>query len=96
VYVRFDWDERKNLSNYRKHRVLFETAMLVFDDPDLLMDQDREVDGEARWQTLGRVAGVLLLLVAHTLEDEEGEELVRIISARTATPMERRRYERSH
>jgi len=94
--VRFDWDERKNLSNYRKHRVLFETAMLVFDDPDLLMDQDREVDGEARWQTLGRVTGVLLLLVAHTLEDEEGEELVRIISARTATPMERRRYERIH
>ncbi|WP_345945393.1 BrnT family toxin [Granulicella sp. dw_53] len=39
--MRFDWDQRKNLSNYRKHRVLFETATLVFDDPDLLMDQDR-------------------------------------------------------
>ncbi len=91
-----DWDEKKNLSNYRKHRVLFETAMRVFDDPDLLMDQDREVNGEARWQTMGLVDGVLLLLVAHTLEDDEGEELVRIISARKVTRMERRRYERSH
>jgi uncharacterized DUF497 family protein len=91
--VRFEWDENKNRSNYRKHRVIFETATLVFDDPHFVTMQDREVDGEERWQTVGRVEGVLLLLVAHTIEDEVGEEVVRIISAREATAQERRRYE---
>jgi hypothetical protein len=94
--LRFEWDDEKNASNYRKHHVLFETALLVFDDPDFVTVQDREVDGEERWQTIGRVEGVLLLMVAHTVEDEEDDELVRIISARRATRHERRRYEDSH
>jgi uncharacterized DUF497 family protein len=93
VQVRFDWDEDKNQSNYRKHRVFFETALLVFDDPDFVMFQDREIDGEERWQAVGRAEGVLLRMVAHTIEDEEGEEIVRIISARKVTSHERRIYE---
>ena len=92
----FEWDESKNRSNYRKHGVLFETAMLVFDDPDFFSVQDREVDGEERWQAMGRVDGVLLLLVAHTIRDDDGEEIVRIISAREMTAHERRRFEDSH
>ncbi len=76
--VRFDWDEVKNRSNYRKHGDYFETATLVFDDPDFVMAQDREVDGEERWHTIGLVEGLLLLLVAHTIQDEDGEESVRI------------------
>ena len=50
------------------------------------------VAGEVRWRTVGEVHGVYLLVVIHTLE-EEGEEVVRIISAREATPHERREYE---
>lgn len=92
----FEWDESKNRSNHRKHGVLFETAMLVFDDPNLCSVQDREVDGEERWQAMGRVEGLLLLLVAHTIRDEDDEEVVRIISAREMTAHERRRYEDSH
>jgi len=47
------------------------------------MTQDREVDGEERWQTIGMVEGVLLLFVAHTVDDDQDEDLsVRIISAR--------------
>jgi len=91
--MRFQWDETKNRSNYQKHGVDFDTAALVFDDPDCLMVQDREVDGEPRWQTTGWVQGVLLLMVAHTFHDDEGEEIARIISAREVTPHERRRYE---
>jgi uncharacterized protein len=68
-------------------------AATMFDDPDFVMSQDREVDGEERWHTVGLVEGVLLLLVAHTIQDEHGEEIVRIISAREATARERRRYE---
>ena len=83
--MEFSWDENKNHSNYKKHGVFFETATLVFDDPDFVMMRDRIVDGEERWQTIGLVEGVLLLLVAHTLGGEEDQEIVRIISAREVT-----------
>jgi uncharacterized protein len=88
--VEFAWDERKNRLNQRRHGVSFETAMLVFDDPHQVSVQDREVDGELRWQTIGMVGGLQLLLVAHTV-DEEGD-VIRVISARKATPRERNAY----
>ena len=91
--MRFEWDETKDAHNLLKHGVGFEAASLVFDDPLQLSVQDREVDGEERWQTIGMAGGVLLLLVAHTFEDEDGEEVVRIISARKANAQERTRYE---
>ena len=91
--MRFDWDETKDAQNLLKHGVGFEAASLVFDDPLQLSAQDPEVDGEERWQTIGMAGGVLLLLVAHTFEDENEEEVVRIISARKANAQERRRYE---
>lgn len=89
----FTWDENKNHSNYRKHRVLFETATLVFDDPDSVMMRDRVIDGEQRWHTIGLVEEVLLLLVVHTMQGEGEEEIVRIVSAREVTTHERRLYE---
>jgi len=91
--VRFVWDERKSRQNLAKHQVSFETAALVFDDPFARSMPDRVVNGEERWQTLGLVAGVVVLLVAHTVSEEEGEEVIRIISARKATRRERRAYE---
>jgi hypothetical protein len=41
------------------------------------------------------VNGVLILLVVHTVEEHDDEETIRIISARKATPSERKRYEAS-
>jgi len=80
-------------SNRRKHRVSFETATRVFADPFALVRQDRIENGELRWQTLGIVEGYLLLLVAHTVRnDEDGTEVIRIISARRAKPKERKHY----
>jgi len=93
VCVRFDWDDEKAESNYRKHEVSFDIAALVFDDPGFVMFPDRNVDGEERWHTIGLVGGVLLLLVVHTLLEEGEEEIVRIISAREAVAHERRLYE---
>jgi uncharacterized DUF497 family protein len=90
------WDAAKSRSNLAKHRVSFETAALVFDDPRALSIQDRIVEGEQRWQTLGLVGGAAVLLVAHTYDEEGGEEVVRIISARKATPRERDIYAQSH
>jgi uncharacterized DUF497 family protein len=90
----FTWDPVKAEANRRKHSVSFETAKLVFADPFALSDQDRIEGGEQRWQTIGLVGGVMVLLVAHTVTDHDnGDETIRIISARAATSTERRRYE---
>jgi uncharacterized DUF497 family protein len=91
--VRFEWDEAKAKSNERKHGVRFEDAMLVFSDPYALVEQDRLEGDESRWQTLGLVGGIVLLLVAHTVRNEQGDEIIRIISARKAIRKERKRYD---
>jgi hypothetical protein len=92
--MKFVWDENKSRRNLAKHKVGFETATLVFDDPRAVSRLDRiEEDGEERWQTLGLAGGIVILLVAHTYREEEGEEVIRIISARKATPNERKVYE---
>ncbi len=91
--MRFSWDERKNRTNRRKHRVSFETAALVFEDPCHISHPGREVEGELRWQTIGMAGGLHVLLVIHTIsESGDEEETIRIISARKATPQERRIY----
>ena len=90
--MRIDWDPNKGRANRRKHGVSFETASLVFEDPNHLSIQDRIEEGEERWQTMGLVNGIVVLIVAHTLSEDNGDEVVRIISARKATPRERQRY----
>jgi uncharacterized DUF497 family protein len=73
--------------------VRFEDAMLVFANPYALVEQDRLEGGEFRWQTLGLAGGIVLLLVAHTVRDEQGGEIIRIISARKAVRKERQHYD---
>ncbi len=93
--MKFSWDEDKNTINKGKHGISFEAAQYVFDDPFFIAVQDRFVDGEERWQTIGTVAGVTLLLVAHTWTENADEEYIRIISARLANRRERQNYERN-
>ncbi len=89
--MQFEWDSDKERANRKKHGVSFDLARRVFEDPNHLSTQDRHEDGEERWQTLGLVGPVAIVLVVHTIEDENGEEVVRIISARKANKTERRR-----
>lgn len=90
----FEWDEKKAEINLRKHHISFMDAARVFDDPLAVTDQDRIENGEQRWRTIGMVEGHLLLLVAHTLRfEDEGIEVVRIISSRRVDRAERKRYE---
>lgn len=94
----FTWDETKNRSNQKKHDgITFEEAAYVFRDPFRLTRQEQIEVGEERWQTIGVVHGVTVLLVAHTIieDDEDGApvEVIRIISARRATSRERTYYE---
>ena len=99
--IRFEWDEAKNLTNQRKHGVSFQEASQVFWDPLHVIVADRVVDGEQRWQALGMVrragGSLLVLLVAHTVREDPTHdtviEVVRIVSARRATPEERNGYE---
>lgn len=90
----FEWDPAKERANVRKHGVDFELARRVFDDPDAVSDLDRIESGEYRWQIIGLVNGVAILLVAYTIRDNSGAETIRIISARRASKSEKRRYER--
>ncbi len=94
--IQFEWDPMKARTNQRKHGVSFEDAMQVFQDPYALFEQDRTGEaGELRWQALGLAGGVVMLLVAHTVREEGGDEVIRLISARRATRKERNRYEQT-
>ncbi len=90
----FEWDEEKDRSNQKKHAGIdFEIASRVFADPFYVLRKDRVVDGEQRWHAVGAVEKAVLLVV-HVRREElkNGEEIVRIISAREANPRERRSY----
>ena len=98
--MRYEWDERKNRLNQRKHGgISFALAALVFEDAYRLIGLDRvDEAGEQRWHAIGTVSvepGVAdVLLVVHVYrEDGDGEEVIRIISARQANKHEYRRYQ---
>jgi uncharacterized DUF497 family protein len=88
----FAGDAEKARTNLEKHGVSFETAKRVWDDPLHEIYFDRMEDGESRWHAMGCVDGVIVLLVVHTHPGLD-EDRIRIVSARRATPRERRRYE---
>ena len=92
--MRFEWNQDKDRVNQAKHNVSFNTACMVFEDPHHLSVFDGHVRGEERWRTLGMVNDIVLLLVAHTVIEDE--ELIRIISARKATRKERQVYEQAY
>ncbi len=88
--MRFEWDPEKEAGNLRKHGVSFEEATTVFGDALAATISDaKHSELEIRFVTMGMSSGHRLLVVAHT----DAETSVRIISARTATAQERRRYE---
>lgn len=89
--MEFEWDVTKARSNQRKHGIRFEEAVSVFEDPYHLSIQDRFENGEYRWQTIGLMYGIVIILVAHTIRFESGHEIIRIISARKADKKERDR-----
>ena len=89
--MQFDWDLRKADTNRQKHRVSFEAAELVFEDPQAVSKLDVRFEDE-RWATISR-SGVRILFIAHLVIETNDEETIRIISAREATREERRIYQ---
>ncbi len=88
----FTWDPIKAASNLRKHGVSFEEAAGVFADPQHVLTIDNYDSGEERLKIIGLAGGLYLLTVIHTSIDEVGDEYIRIISARQASPREEKIY----
>lgn len=87
--MEFDWNLAKAQSNLQKHKVSFEEAQTVFDDPLRIsfLDVEHSVD-EDRYITIGLSNRSRVLLIAHTYRHER----IRIISARGVTNYEQRYY----
>ncbi|MGH8477604.1 MAG: BrnT family toxin [Methylococcales bacterium] len=88
--MRSTWDPIKAETNEQKHGISFDEAATVFGDPlaGTFPDIEHSI-GEMRLITVGLSAMGRLLVVAHT----DGEDIIRIISARPATSHERKAYE---
>ncbi len=88
--IKFEWDLRKARQNLRKHGIGFDEATTVFADTlSVTIPDPDHSDDEERSVTMGLSNRHRLLIVVHT----EEEETIRIISARTADRLERRKYE---
>lgn len=91
IDLKFEWDEKKNLTNQRKHGVSFEEAQTVFVDElaRLIPDPDHS-KGEERFILMGTSSQMRLLIVCHC---EYDLNIIRIISARKANKLEQKQYE---
>lgn len=94
--MKFEWDPDKAAKNLRKHGVSFPQAVEAFYDPDRIEEYNGNVDGEERWHVIGRVGSTLLILFVVYTQRSYGnqEEIVRIVSARKASRLERSRCSR--
>ena len=91
--IRWESDDNKNEENRRKHRISFELAERVFDDP-LHASQPDPYPTEQRWRTIGDIQNVVIIVI-HTEPEPDyirGEAVGRIISARKANRLERDAY----
>jgi len=87
----FEWDEKKNKSNQKKHGVSFDEARSVFFDESAIEFFDKKAStSEDRFLMLGMSSSLRILLVCHCLRNSES--VIRIISARKATKNEQKEY----
>lgn len=89
--MKFEWDAAKAELNLQKHGVDFADAVIALEDALAATMPDPDSSGEDRYITLGTDALGRLLVVSYTWRGEA----LRVISARQATPRERRQYEGS-
>ena len=90
--LKFEWDERKNHGNFRKHGIWFEEAQTIWTDSAAIefFDPEHSVH-EERFVRIGHSIRANLLLVVFCERDSGG--ILRIISARRATNAEGKQYE---
>ena len=89
--IKFEWDENKFITNQKKHKISFEEAKSVFYDDNAKCRSDPDHSGEEeRFIILGLSRKANLLVVCHCYR--ASDTVIRIFSARRATPNERREY----
>lgn len=89
--IEFAWEDKNATANLKKHGVSFEEAQTVFYDESARQIPDPEhLDEEDRFVLLGMSAKLRLLVVCHCYRGRDS--VIRIISARKATPRERKFY----
>ena len=89
--MQFDWDEKKNQINIKKHGISFSEALSVFlDENAILFDDPEHSENEERFLLIGISERNNLCLVCHCYR--ESETVIRIISARKATKKEASEY----
>lgn len=92
--MRFEWDQNKNIANQKKHGISFDEAIEIFDDPLHVSILDEKYSYfEERWITVGATKNISIVVAVNLFFDDEGEEVIRLISAREATDNERKKYE---
>ncbi|MDQ7044765.1 MAG: BrnT family toxin [Sulfurimonas sp.] len=90
----FEWNDDKSSLNIKNNQVSFDEAKEVFLDPMHISKLDHRFDYfEERWITLGTTRKEKILVVANMFFDENGKEIIRIISARKTNQKERTFYE---
>jgi uncharacterized DUF497 family protein len=87
--MRVVWDPIKARANLKKHGVRFPEAEHVLFDPLAATRGDESLSSERRFVTVGADFRCRIIVVVYSFENEA----LRIISARYATPRERRQYE---
>lgn len=95
MMIIFEWDANKAHINLEKHKISFDEARTIFNDPFLITFPDEfHSETEERFVSIGLSEHSRVLLVIHTEREESDEKLViRIISCRKATTAERKFYE---
>ncbi len=90
MHLEFEWNAVKAAENLKNHKVSFEEAKSVFNDPLLLTFPDPEhSDDEFRTINIGVSSHSRIILVVFT----ERIGKLRIISSRKATAKEKKLYE---
>ena len=91
-YLKFEWDENKNILNIKNHNVSFEEAMTVFKDSRaVLLYDESSSESEDRFNIIGMSQMSKFLIVCHCYR--ESDTIIRIISARKPTKTESKLYE---
>jgi hypothetical protein len=91
--VRFEWNRKKDISNFRNHGVAFDEAKTVFCDENAIefYDQDHSLR-EDRFLMIGLSSKLRILLVSYTVSEGKDEDIIRIISSRKPTNNEQKIY----
>jgi len=84
------WDPKKAESNFKKHKIRFSDAEMVLYDPFAMTLEEQVVAAQQRFVSIGSDAVGRVIVIVYSYH----ADTIRLISARKATPSERKQYEK--